>query len=111
MVRFGTAHGAEAATMNGLSGLGDLVLTCSSPQSRNMSLGMELGRGRELADVLGERNSVSEGVYSAASIAVAADRLGIDMPICAAVDHILNHGADIDHTIAALLNRPLKAED
>jgi glycerol-3-phosphate dehydrogenase (NAD(P)+) len=111
MVRFGTAHGAEAATMNGLSGLGDLVLTCSSPQSRNMSLGMELGRGRGLADVLGERNSVSEGVFSAASIAVAADRLGIDMPICRAIDHILNHGADIDHTIAALLNRPLKAED
>lgn len=111
MVRFGAAHGADPATMNGLSGLGDLVLTCSSPQSRNMSLGMELGRGRALADVLGERTSVSEGVYSAASVAVAADRLGIDMPICAAMDRILKHGADIDQTIAALLNRPLKAED
>jgi glycerol-3-phosphate dehydrogenase (NAD(P)+) len=54
---------------------------------------------------------VSEGVYSAASVAVVADRLGIDMPICAAMDRILNHGADIDRTITALLNRPLKAED
>ncbi len=110
MTRFGTARGADSATLGGLSGLGDLVLTCSSPQSRNMSLGMALGEGRSLDEVLGERNSVSEGVYSAAIVTKMASDTKIEMPICTAVDDILNHGADIDTTIEALLNRPLRSE-
>ena len=110
MVRFGMAYGARQGTMNGLSGLGDLVLTCSSPQSRNMSLGMAIGEGRTLDEILGERRSVSEGVYSAAVVTRMAAEKGIEMPIVAAVDRILNHGADVDSTIAGLLSRPIKAE-
>ncbi len=110
MVRFGVTRGADPATLSGLSGLGDLVLTCSSPQSRNMSLGMALGEGRSLTDVLGERNSVSEGVHSAAIVTRMAADAGVEMPICKAVDDILNHGADIDATVEALLNRPLRSE-
>ncbi len=110
MVRFGMAYGARQGTMNGLSGLGDLVLTCSSPQSRNMSLGMAIGEGRTLDDILGERRSVSEGVYSAAVVTRMAAEKGIEMPIVAAVDQILNHGTEVDSTIAGLLSRPIKTE-
>ncbi len=110
MIRFGTAHGAQQLTMNGLSGLGDLVLTCSSPQSRNMSLGMAIGEGRTLDEILGERRSVSEGVYSASVVTRMAADKGIEMPIVAAVDRILNHGAEVDTTIAGLLSRPIKTE-
>ena len=110
MVRFGAAHGARQPTMNGLSGLGDLVLTCSSPQSRNMSLGMAIGEGRPLDEILGERRSVSEGVYSASVVTRMAAGKGIDMPIAAAVDRILNHGAEVETTIAGLLRRPIKTE-
>ncbi len=94
----------------GLSGLGDLTLTCTSLQSRNASLGQALGEGRALADILAERRSVAEGVATSAAVVDLARRLGVDMPICAAVDAILNRGADIDETIAALLSRPFKPE-
>lgn len=110
MVRFGIPQGAQHNTMNGLSGLGDLVLTCSSPQSRNMSLGMAVGQGRPLADILGERHSVSEGVYSAAVITQMAADLDVVMPIVEAVDQILNHTASVDETIENLLSRPIRAE-
>jgi glycerol-3-phosphate dehydrogenase (NAD(P)+) len=110
MVRLALRKGGKAETLMGLSGLGDLVLTCTSLQSRNHSLGAALGEGRALADILAERRSVAEGVTSAAAAAALAKRLGIDMPIVGAVDAILHHGAAIDHAIEALLARPFKSE-
>jgi glycerol-3-phosphate dehydrogenase (NAD(P)+) len=94
----------------GLSGLGDLTLTCTAMQSRNHSLGVALGEGRALADILAERRSIAEGVASAASVTALAARLGVEMPIAASVDAILHHGAAIDDTVAQLLARPFRRE-
>ncbi|MFZ5610472.1 MAG: NAD(P)H-dependent glycerol-3-phosphate dehydrogenase [Pseudomonadota bacterium] len=110
MLRFGLAKGAKAETLMGLSGLGDLILTCSSRQSRNMSLGAALGEGVRLDDILGARRSVAEGVYTARVLARVAGGLGIDMPIVAAVNAILHQGEDVAATIEALLARPFKKE-
>jgi glycerol-3-phosphate dehydrogenase (NAD(P)+) len=94
----------------GLSGLGDLTLTCSSLQSRNHSLGVALGEGQPLDAYLAERRTVAEGVASAAAAAALARRLGIEMPICEAVDAILHRGAAVDAVIDGLPSRPFKAE-
>jgi glycerol-3-phosphate dehydrogenase (NAD(P)+) len=110
MVRLALAKGGRAETLMGLSGLGDLVLTCTGAQSRNYSLGVALGQGRTLAAILAERRSVAEGVTSAAATVALARRLKVDMPIAAAVDAILHRGAAIDEAIAALLARPFKSE-
>ncbi len=110
ITRLGVAKGGRAETFMGLSGLGDLALTCNSLQSRNMSLGMALGAGKPLAAVLAERRSVAEGVWTAPAVVTMAHKLGIEMPIAAAVDAILHRGAGIDETIEALMRRPLKAE-
>jgi len=110
MARAAVALGARTETLMGLSGLGDLTLTCSSIQSRNMSLGLDLGRGRKLEEILGERRSVAEGVYTAAAAVALAARLGVEMPICAAVDAIINRGAAVETTIHTLLSRPFKSE-
>lgn len=110
LTRLAVALGGRAETVAGLCGLGDLVLTCSSSQSRNMSLGMELGRGRSLADVLAGRHSVAEGVASAPAVRDLAARLGVETPISDAVAQILAGEADVDETIARLLARPLRAE-
>jgi len=111
ITRLGLALGAHADTIRGLSGLGDLVLTCSSRQSRNMSLGVALGQGRSLAECLGERQTVAEGVHSAAAVVALASRHGIEMPIAAAVDAVLNHGAAIDQMVESLLARPFRDEE
>lgn len=110
MARAAVALGAKTETLMGLSGLGDLTLTCSSIQSRNMSLGVELGCGHALEEVLGQRRSVAEGVYTAAAAVELAARLGVEMPICAAVDAIINRGAGVETTIHTLLSRPFKSE-
>ena len=110
MARLGVAKGGKPETLMGLSGLGDLTLTCNGPQSRNMSLGIALGEGRALKDILAERKSIAEGVFSAASVVALAAKLGVEMPICAAVDQVINHGADIERAIAGLLSRPFRAE-
>lgn len=110
MVRLGVAKGAAPETLMGLSGLGDLTLTCNSLQSRNMSLGAALGEGRRLDDILGERKSVAEGVWTAASVSALARSLDIEMPISTAIDAILHHGASVDAVIEGLLARPIKAE-
>lgn len=110
LMRLGLAMGAQAETLMGLSGLGDLTLTCSSTQSRNMSLGLALGQGRQLAEILAERQSVAEGVPTAAAAAALADFYKVDMPIVAAVDGVLNRGERVQETVAALLSRPFKAE-
>lgn len=110
MVRLGVAKGAEPKTFRGLSGLGDLVLTCTSGQSRNYALGAELGRGGTLAAALAGRRSVIEGVATAAPLARLAARSGVDMPIAAAVDGVLHRGMAIDMMIEALLSRPYRSE-
>jgi glycerol-3-phosphate dehydrogenase (NAD(P)+) len=104
--RLGVAKGARAETFMGLSGVGDLVLTCNSLQSRNTSLGVAIGEGRRPGDVLGARKEVTEGAQSAEAVAELAKRLKIDMPIVEAVDDVLNHGAELDATIARLLAHP-----
>ena len=110
MVRLARVKGGRPETLMGLSGLGDLTLTCTGLQSRNHSLGFALGEGKSLAAILGTRRSIAEGVSSAAAVGALARRLGVDMPIVAAVDAILHRAADIDETIAGLLARPFRAE-
>src|SRR5208282_4437784 len=110
MVRLARAKGGRPETLMGLSGLGDLVLTCTGPQSRNLSLGIALGEGQKLESILASRRSVAEGVSSAAACVALAGKLGIEMPISAAVEAILHQGADVDRAIEALLARPFKPE-
>lgn len=110
MMRLGVALGARRDTLMGLSGLGDLALTCNNAPSRNMSLGIALGRGMPLADALAGKRSIAEGMPTAAAVRALAERLGVDMPIVATVDAILHHGAEIDRAIAALLERPFRSE-
>jgi len=110
MTRLGLALGARQETFMGLSGAGDLSLSCNSMQSRNTSLGIALGEGRRLEDVLRERVTVQEGVHSAESVAALARRHAVDMPITLAVDAVLNHGAAVDAAIARLLAHPAGAE-
>jgi glycerol-3-phosphate dehydrogenase (NAD(P)+) len=108
--RFGEALGARPETLMGLSGLGDLLLTCGSPQSRNMSLGRALGQGQALDAILGARRSVAEGVYTAAAVTKVAAGKGIDMPIAQAVHAIVAGKLTVDAAIEGLLSRPFKAE-
>ena len=110
LTRLAVAKGGRPETLMGLSGLGDLILTASSTQSRNYSLGFALGQGRALADILAERRAVTEGVWTAGAVVAMAGTLGIEMPICAAVDAVINRGADLDGVIRALLSRPFRAE-
>lgn len=104
------ALGGRMETVQGLSGMGDLVLTAGSLQSRNMSLGYALGQGQTLDAILGERRTVTEGVWTAAAIVDMARKYGVDMPICTAVNAIVTEGKDIDRVIGDLLARPLKEE-
>lgn len=108
--RFAEAMGAQSETLMGLSGLGDLLLTCGSPQSRNMSLGRALGQGHSLKEILGERKAVTEGVYTAAAVTkIAADK-GVEMPISSAVQSIIEGRISVDAAIEGLLSRPMRSE-
>ncbi|WP_066827375.1 NAD(P)H-dependent glycerol-3-phosphate dehydrogenase [Sphingomonas mali] len=109
MTRFGLARGARAETMAGLSGLGDLVLTCSSTSSRNFSLGVGLGEGRSAHELLADRRTVAEGAFTAPVLREAAAEAGIDMPVTEAVCALLD-GAPVGDVIGALLSRPLRDE-
>ncbi len=108
--RYGQARGARAETFLGLSGLGDLTLTCHSMTSRNFSLGVELGLGKTLADILSARHTVAEGVATAKAMAADAKKRGIDMPICLAVNAILHDGASAADMVRELLSRDIKHE-
>lgn len=109
LVRFGKAYGARIETMTGLSGLGDLVLTCGTPQSRNFSFGMALGRGESAATA--SQGKLAEGFYTAPVLLEMAQAKGVEMPISAAVAAILDGKIGIDAAIGGLLTRPLKAEE
>ena len=110
MTRFGLARGARAETLAGLSGLGDLVLTCSSTSSRNFSLGKGLGEGRTAAELLADRRTVAEGAFTAPVLRRAAGEAGVDMPIVEAVCALLGGDAGVDEVVEQLLARPLRAE-
>ena len=110
LARFAVALGGRSETVAGLCGFGDLVLTCSSSQSRNNSVGLALGRGETLEQTLAGKLSVAEGVASAPAVTALARKLGVEMPICEAVTAILAGKIDIDSAIEALLSRPLKTE-
>jgi len=110
LTRLAVALGGEAETVAGLCGLGDLVLTCSSPQSRNMSVGLALGRGQSLEEALAGKLSVAEGVASAPAVRQLARKLGVDVPICEATAAILAGEAGVDDAIRGLLSRPLREE-
>ena len=110
IVRLGRAKGARPETLMGLSGLGDLTLTCTSGLSRNYALGVALGDGETLDALMAGRRGVAEGVFSAGAAVALAEKLGVQMPISGGVDAILNQGAPIEAAIEALLARPFRAE-
>jgi len=110
MIRLGLAKGADAETFRGLSGVGDLVLTCTAGQSRNYTLGLALGRGASLSEALAGQRSVVEGIATSASVAALAARLRIEMPITEAVDGVLHRAIAIDMMIDGLLSRPYRSE-
>jgi glycerol-3-phosphate dehydrogenase (NAD(P)+) len=110
MTRFGLAMGARPETLTGLSGLGDLVLTCSSTSSRNYSLGVGIGKGRSAAELLADRKTIAEGAFTAPVLARLARENAVDMPIAGAVDALVAGRASVDQVLDALLSRPPRAE-
>ncbi len=110
MTRLGTALGAEQSTFAGLAGLGDLVLTCTGSLSRNRAVGVELGKGRKLEEILRDRETVAEGVVTAQSARELAAREGVEMPIVDTVNRVLFEGQPARSAIADLMTRELRAE-
>jgi glycerol-3-phosphate dehydrogenase (NAD(P)+) len=110
MIRLGRAKGGRDYTFRGLSGLGDLVLTCNATQSRNFTLGVALGRGEELGAILSRRRSVVEGVPTATAAVGLARRLGVEMPISDAVEAVLHRNGSIEKMVEDLLRRPFRTE-
>ncbi|SRR5579875_40681 len=110
LVRIGMALGADPMTFSGLAGVGDLVATCTSPRSRNRSVGVELGRGRRLADVLLGMRMVAEGVQTAAPLLRLAERHGVEMPIVQQVAAIVSGATSVSKALAALMERPARPE-
>jgi glycerol-3-phosphate dehydrogenase (NAD(P)+) len=108
--RLAAALGGRAETVSGLSGLGDLLLTCTGISSRNYSLGMALGKGELLADILRRRSNVTEGVATAPALLARAAALGVDMPLTEAVTRLLAEEQNIAETMAALMGRALRDE-
>jgi glycerol-3-phosphate dehydrogenase (NAD(P)+) len=110
MTRLGVAMGARERTLSGLSGLGDLVLTCTSPLSRNYTLGIKLGQGIKLEDILSQTKSVIEGVETAESAFELSKKYNMEMPIVEQVYKIIYEGKDPVLTVKDLMSRPLRAE-
>lgn len=109
--RLAAALGGQTYTLMGLSGLGDLVLTANSTQSRNFTVGLELGKGRGLSDILSEKRTVAEGVFTAAAVLERAARAGVEMPICEGLSRIMNENVPVDDVIQSLFARPFKNEN
>ncbi len=110
LARLAVALGGRADTVAGLSGLGDLLLTCTGPSSRNYSLGFALGRGEQLAHVLGRRASVTEGVATAPALLTRAEEVGAELPVCAVVAGIVTGRLTVQQAMELLLSRPRKDE-
>lgn len=109
--RLAAALGGNPQTLMGLSGLGDLVLTANSTQSRNFSVGIELGRGRMLADILADKRTVAEGVFTASAVLERARTLDVEMPICEGLNRIMTENESVDSVIQSLFARPFKSEN
>ncbi|MBR1778432.1 MAG: NAD(P)-dependent glycerol-3-phosphate dehydrogenase [Alphaproteobacteria bacterium] len=109
--RLAAALGGQPQTLMGLSGLGDLVLTANSTQSRNFSVGLELGKGRRLDDILTGKNTVAEGVFTAEAVLDRAAQAGVEMPICEGLMKIMRGEASVDVVIQLLMTRPFKTEN
>lgn len=109
LTRFGRACGARPETLTGLSGLGDLILTCSSPQSRNFSLGIALGQGKSPPEALGG-SKLAEGAYTASVLTDMARERDVEMPIADAVAAVLDRSVTVDEAIDRLLSRPIRSE-
>jgi len=110
MTRLGVAMGAREKTFGGLSGLGDLVLTCTGALSRNYTVGFQLGSGRTLTDILGEMKMVAEGVATSQSAYELSKKHGVEMPIVEQINHVINEGKKPDQAVKELMSRSLKAE-
>ncbi|MFN2462786.1 MAG: NAD(P)H-dependent glycerol-3-phosphate dehydrogenase [Candidatus Dormibacteria bacterium] len=110
MTRLGRALGARASTFSGLTGLGDLVVTCASPHSRNRLLGMEIGRGRRLAEAEAEMTMIAEGVNTTREAVRLGERLGVDLPIARSVSRVIFDGEDVIKVSAQLMERSGRSE-
>ena len=108
--RFAVALGAKVETLRGLSGLGDMILTCVSPQSRNYSLGVALGQGETAADILSKRHTVAEGAKTAPVLTALAREQGVEMPVAEAVAALVAGDIEVDDVVDSLLSRPLRPE-
>lgn len=107
MGRLASTMGAQKETLMGMCGVGDLMLTCSSMQSRNFSLGMMLGEGKTLEDIVASRNSVTEGIHTSKALMVLAKNNAVEMPICESVYKALNENVPVREAVQELLDRPL----
>ncbi|MEM7261096.1 MAG: NAD(P)H-dependent glycerol-3-phosphate dehydrogenase [Planctomycetota bacterium] len=110
IARFGVALGGQRDTFHGLSGIGDLIVTCFSDHSRNRSVGVRLGRGESVEDVVGNMTQVAEGVPTTRAVVERARQLGVELPIAEEVFRIVHEGADVTTGVEALLSRSLKSE-
>lgn len=110
MTRLGVAMGGDVRTFSGLAGLGDLVATCNSTQSRNHQVGFGLGQGRSLDDIVSDMNMVAEGVKSTRGVLALADRHGVEMPIAAQVGRVLYDGIDTTTALRELMTRAARSE-
>jgi glycerol-3-phosphate dehydrogenase (NAD(P)+) len=110
MTRMAVRRGGNPVTLSGLAGLGDLVLTCTGDLSRNRRVGLELGRGKKLPEILTALGQVAEGVKTAASAHELARTLGVDAPITSEVYAILHEGKDARRAAVDLMHRALKSE-
>jgi glycerol-3-phosphate dehydrogenase (NAD(P)+) len=110
MSRLGVHLGGDPLTFSGLAGMGDLIATCSSQQSRNNTVGVELGRGRSIEEIVGEMHMVAEGVKSCPSVQALAVRHGVEMPITDAVVGVCHEGHTAARALQELMGREQKAE-
>jgi glycerol-3-phosphate dehydrogenase (NAD(P)+) len=111
MGRLAYAMGAKKETLMGMCGFGDMMLTCSSPQSRNYSFGLEIGKGKSPQDILQERSGVTEGFYTSKALMTLAKKNAVEMPICEAVHHCLNENMPLKDAIEKMLDRPVGKEN
>ena len=110
MARFGVALGADRATFQGLAGVGDLITTCISPHGRNRRVGVRLGKGEKLADILASSPMVAEGVTTTKSVHERAEKMGLDMPITASVYRMLYEGKSPLAAVEELMTRSPRSE-
>ena len=110
LTRLGIALGGEALTFAGLAGMGDLVATCMSRQSRNRYVGEQLGRGRSLDDIVAEMNMVAEGVKTSRAVVDLAGRVGLDVPICEEVAAAIHDGKKATDILVDLMQREVRPE-